>query len=269
VKQALTIAGSDSGGGAGIQADLKTFHAHGVFGTSVITAITAQNTVAVTHAVELPADIIEAQFDAVLDDFDIAACKTGMLSSRAIVQTVAACLRRRPISSLVVDPVMVSKSGHTLLAGDAVESVTHDLLPLAHVVTPNIHEAEWLTGMSIKHRKDMEQAARRILEYGCRNVLVKGGHSPHEPATDILYDGSDYHVFASSRVDGRSRHGTGCTLSAAIAARLALGEPLLKAVEHAKIYITQAITYGLDIGKGHGPTNHFYFLRSEDFLKGD
>jgi len=268
IKQALTIAGSDSGGGAGIQADLKTFHAHGVFGTSVLTAITAQNTVAVTRAFDLPLDLIEAQIAAVFDDFDIAAAKTGMLSSAGIVETVAGALRDRKFERLVVDPVMISKSGYKLLQDDAIESLKKNLLPLALVVTPNIHEAELLSGVRIDSAEKMKLAAGRIRETGPQSVLVKGGHAPFDQAADVLFDGKTFHRFTSVFIHTKNTHGTGCTYSAAITARLALGEPLLTAVEHAKTYITQAIAHSLPIGKGHGPTNHFYFLGSNDFLKG-
>jgi hydroxymethylpyrimidine/phosphomethylpyrimidine kinase len=266
-KQALTIAGSDSGGGAGIQADLKTFHAHGVYGASVLTAITAQNTTAVLRAFELPLDLIEAQLDAVFDDLDIAAAKTGMLSSPSIVETVATALRKRRFAPLVVDPVMISKSGYRLLKDDAITSLTLHLLPLAAVVTPNLHEAALLSGVNIGSTAQMKDAARRIHEFGPQSVLVKGGHAPSHEATDILFDGENFHTFTSPFIHTKNTHGTGCTYSAAIAARLALGEPLLVAVGHAKQYITRAIARSLPIGKGHGPTNHFYFLGSNDFLK--
>jgi hydroxymethylpyrimidine/phosphomethylpyrimidine kinase len=267
IKQALTIAGSDSSGGAGIQADLKTFHAHGVFGASVVTAITAQNTVAVERAFDLPLDLIEAQLDAVFDDLDIAAAKTGMLSSKGIVETVANALRRRKFEKLVVDPVMISKSGYTLLRDDAIESVTKNLLPLALVVTPNIHEAELLSSVKIDSLETMKEAALTIHAFGPRNVLVKGGHAGFDEATDVLFDGTRFHSFKSDFIDTKNTHGTGCTFSAAITARLALGEPLVTAVNKAKTYITRAIRHSLAIGKGHGPTNHFYFIGSEDFLK--
>ncbi len=267
IKQALTIAGSDSGGGAGIQADLKTFHAHGVFGASVLTAITAQNTVAVTRAFDLPLDLIEAQLDAVFDDLDIAAAKTGMLSSSGIVETVTGVLRKRGFSELVVDPVMISKSGYKLLADDAIESLKRQLLPLALVVTPNLHEAELLSGIRIDSTDKMREAARRIHQSGPRYVLVKGGHASFDEATDILFDGSEFHTFTSAFVQTKNTHGTGCTYSAAITARLALGEPLLTAVRNAKFYITRAIAHALAIGRGHGPTHHFYFLGPNDFLE--
>lgn len=267
IRQALTIAGSDSGGGAGIQADLKTFHAHGVFGASVVTAITAQNTVAVTKAYDLPLDIIEAQLDAVFDDFDIAAAKTGMLSSAGIVEIVVGALRRRGFDKLVVDPVMISKSGYKLLKDDAIESVKKRLLPLALVVTPNLHEAELLSGLKIDSADKMREAALTIHGFGPRNVLVKGGHAGFDEATDLLFDGNRFHSFQSDFIHTKNTHGTGCTFSAAITARLALGEPLVTAVHKAKTYITRAIRHSLAIGKGHGPTNHFYFIGSEDFLE--
>jgi hydroxymethylpyrimidine/phosphomethylpyrimidine kinase len=267
IKQALTIAGSDSGGGAGIQADLKTFHAHGVFGASVLTAITAQNTVTVIRAYDLPIDLIEAQIDAVFDDLDIAAAKTGMLSSSRIVETVAAALRRRAFERLVVDPVMISKGGYKLLEDDAVESLKRWLLPLALIVTPNVHEAELLSGVRIDSAEKMREAARCIHGLGPRNVLVKGGHADFDRATDVLFDGRDFQSFTSAFIQTKNTHGTGCTYSAAITARLALGEPMVAAVEHAKIYIAKAIAHGLPIGRGHGPTDHFYFLGPDDFLE--
>ncbi|NIM20181.1 MAG: bifunctional hydroxymethylpyrimidine kinase/phosphomethylpyrimidine kinase [Candidatus Latescibacteria bacterium] len=267
MKQALTIAGSDSGGGAGIQADLKTFHAHGVFGTSVITAVTAQNTVAVSQAFDLPTDLIKAQLDAVLSDFDISAAKTGMLSSAEIIRAVADSLRDWKFKSLVIDPVMISKSGYKLLRNDAIESLQKELIPMALVVTPNIHEAEILTRMEIDSPERMHDAARKIHDLGCKNVIVKGGHAGFNRATDILFDGENIHTFESWFVETKSVHGTGCTFSAAITARLALGESVLKAVRHAKKYITETIENAPSIGSGHGPTHHFYFLTPDDFMK--
>jgi hydroxymethylpyrimidine/phosphomethylpyrimidine kinase len=190
-----------------------------------------------------------------------------MLSSAEIVETVASALRDRKFARLVVDPVMISKSGYKLLKDDAIESLKRRLLPLALVVTPNIHEAELLSGVRIDSVEKMQEAAKRIHESGPRNVLVKGGHASFDQATDILFDGDTFHTFASTFIRTKNTHGTGCTYSAAITARLALGEPLLTAVEHAKTYITQAIAHSLSIGKGHGPTNHFYFLGPNDFLE--
>jgi len=269
MKQALTIAGSDSGGGAGIQADLKTMHAHGVFGMSVVTAVTAQNTVEVARALELPVEMIDAQLKAVFDDFDIAAIKTGMLSSSDIIQTVSTALTRRQVSTLVVDPVMISKSGYRLLKDEAIETIKQKLLPLALVVTPNLHEAELLSGLTIDSAAAMTEAARKIAGYGCRNVIIKGGHASFNPATDILYDGNTIHTFKAAFIDKKSVHGTGCTFSAAITARLALGESVPVAVGHAKAYITEAIRRSPQIGRGHGPANHFYFIGPDDFRMED
>jgi hydroxymethylpyrimidine/phosphomethylpyrimidine kinase len=265
MKQALTIAGSDSSGGAGIQADLKTMHAHGVFGASVVTAVTAQNTVAVRDAYELPTALIEAQLDAVLDDLDIAAAKTGMLASVDIIRVVTAKLSARGPSALVVDPVMISKSGYKLLNENAIDALKSELIHMALVVTPNLHEAQLLADMTIRSTDDMKAAAERILEYGCRNVLIKGGHADFNRATDLLFDGQRFRSFEGEFIETRNLHGTGCTFSAAITARLALGEHLVEAISHAKIYISNAIRSSLDIGKGHGPTNHFYFVKPSDF----
>jgi len=265
IAQALTIAGSDSGGGAGIQADLKTMHAHGVFGTSVITAVTAQNTLAVFETFDLPVSIVEAQLNAVLEDFEIAAVKTGMLSSSAIVRTTADALAAHAINRIIVDPVMISTSGDKLLTGEAIDTLKNTLLAHALLVTPNLHEAELLAEMSIESEKDMKIAAKRIRSYGCENVLVKGGHAEFKKATDLLFDGKNYHEFPGEFVATDNLHGTGCTFSAAITARLALGEPLLEAIAKAKIYISHAISNALDIGRGHGPTDHFYFLDRNDF----
>jgi len=258
MKQALTIAGSDSGGGAGIQADIKAFHANGVFGMSVITSITAQNTRAVIQAFDLPVEIIEAQLDAVFDDFDIAAVKTGMLSSQEIVEAVAAKLRSRGAPNLVVDPVMISKSGYPLLKPEAIESVKRYLLPLATVVTPNAHEAARLASMQIQDLEDAKEAARKIMDFGPRSVIVKGGHVLG--ATDVLFDGTQFTLFEGELIDTRNTHGTGCTYSAALAAHLAQGKELNEAVGCAKQYISNAIRHALPIGHGCGPTNHFYFL---------
>jgi hydroxymethylpyrimidine/phosphomethylpyrimidine kinase len=265
MKQALTIAGSDSGGGAGIQADIKTMEANGVFAASVVTAVTAQNTVEVRSAVELPPDFIRAQLDAVFDDLDISAAKTGMLSSATIVETVAGFLSNRAFSSLVVDPVMISKSGYKLLADDAIECLRDRLLPLARVVTPNLHEASLLAGFEIGDLAGMRRAAEKIHATGPGNVIVKGGHAEFSRGTDVLYDGETFHELTATQVFDRSVHGTGCTFSAAITARLALGEPVLDAVENAKLYTTRVIAHQLDIGAGHGPGHHFYFITPSDF----
>ena len=221
LKQVLTIAGSDSGGGAGIQADIKAMSANGVFAMSVITAITAQNTEEVTEVFELPTSIIAAQIDAVFDDFEVAAVKTGMLSSTAIVETVARMLKPQEVPNLVVDPVMISKSGHSLLKPDAIEAVKHRLFPLALLVTPNVREAQQLSGIEIKTLADARRAAKVIHGFGCKHVLIKGGHMLAERATDLLYDGRFFSVFKGTFIDTPHTHGTGCTLASAIAAGLA------------------------------------------------
>ena len=256
---AMTIAGSDSGGGAGIQADLKTFSALGVYGASTLTAITAQNTVAVTAVHELPTDIIAAQIEAVVSDIGVDAVKTGMLSSPAIVETVARELRRHNIQNLVVDPVMVAKSGDPLLRQEAVDSLKTLLVPLASVITPNVPEAETLTGLTIETGEDMREAARQIVALGARAVVVKGGHLSG-PATDLLYDGADFTEFTSERLDTVNTHGTGCTFASAIAAHLALGRTPAESVRRAKRYVTHALRAAAPIGGGHGPLHHFYRL---------
>ncbi|MFN8515144.1 MAG: bifunctional hydroxymethylpyrimidine kinase/phosphomethylpyrimidine kinase [Chloroflexia bacterium] len=256
--KALTIAGSDSGGGAGIQADLKTFAALGVYGTSVITAITAQNTVAVTAVHEIPTDVIAAQLDAVLSDIGTDAAKTGMLSSAAIIAVVADGVRRHSITNLVVDPVMVAKSGDHLLRRDAVGALRELLLPLALVVTPNIPEAEVLADMAIASDEDRREAARRIAAYGPRYVIVKGGHAPGDPV-DYLYDGEQIiPIAAGPRIDTPNTHGTGCTFSSAITAGLAKGYDVERAVLAAKTFITAALRHSYRVGAGHSPVNHFH-----------
>jgi hydroxymethylpyrimidine/phosphomethylpyrimidine kinase len=261
MKQVLTIAGSDSGGGAGIQADIKAMSANGVFAMSAITAITAQNTEEVTDVFELPISIIAAQIDAIFDDFDVAAVKTGMLSSAEIVKVVAKLLKPQNVTNLVVDPVMIAKSGHSLLKPDAVEALMREIIPLALVVTPNIHEAQQLSGIEIKTLADARKAAKIIHRLGCRHVLIKGGHLLEDRATDLLYDGRFFEVFKSEFINTPHTHGTGCTYASAIAAHLALGKTLTQAVTAAKAYLTEAIRHGLAIGHGKGPTHHFYFLK--------
>jgi len=251
----LTIAGSDSGGGAGIQADLKTITVLGGFGMSVITALTAQNTLGVQGIFEVPIPFIEQQFDAVADDIGIDAAKTGMLVNAAVVRAVASKIRQYRIEKLVVDPVMVAKGGARLIGDDARESLIADLIPLALVVTPNVPEAEVLADMVIRSAEDMKEAARKIREMGVPNVIVKGGHLSG-PALDILFDGHRYTEFTTERIDTADTHGTGCTYSAAIATGLAKGKPLAETVQEAKAYIQEVIRYAWRIGKGHGPTNH-------------
>jgi hydroxymethylpyrimidine/phosphomethylpyrimidine kinase len=257
IYKALTIAGSDSGAGAGIQADLKTFAALGVYGTSVITAVTAQNTVGVTKVLELKPDIIAAQIDAVVQDIGAQALKTGMLANSAIIAIVAKKIREHALTNLVVDPVMVAKGGDRLLRSDATETLRSALIPLATVVTPNLPEAEVLTGLNLNRANTIKEAARRIVEMGAKSAIIKGGHR-RGSATDLFYDGRNFYDLLSSRVRTRHTHGTGCTFSAAIAANLAKGEKLEEAVMHAKRFITHAIRGGFPIGAGHGPVHHFY-----------
>lgn len=257
MKKALTIAGSDSGGGAGIQADLKTFAALRVYGTSAITSVTAQNTVTVEGVYDLPPAFVEKQIDAVLKDIGADAVKTGMLSSAAIADVVCSKLDEYNLKNIVVDPVMVAKSGDYLLKEDARLVVKEKLLPLAKLITPNLDEAMVLTGMKkIENEDEMKEAAKQLKEHGSEYILVKGGHLSDD-AVDILYDGNKFYRFPAVRIQTKNTHGTGCTLSAAIAAFLALGMDVPQAVEKGKKFITTAIRYGLQIGKGHGPTHHF------------
>lgn len=262
MRQVLTIAGSDSGAGAGIQADLKAIHANGCYALTVLASVTAQNTQGVQAVFDLPVPLVLAQLEAVQDDFSVAAAKTGMLSSAELVTAVAGALSRRPLPWLVVDPVMVSTSGHRLLAEDAVDAVRERLLPLASVLTPNLPEAEVLAGCKIDSIDQAEQAAKKLHGMGARAVLLKGGHRAGEEgqALDLLYDGEKTTLFAAPHIATRCTHGTGCTLSAALAARLALGDPLPAAVAAAKGYVTDAIRHGLPLGHGHGPTHHFWFM---------
>ncbi|TMF59434.1 MAG: bifunctional hydroxymethylpyrimidine kinase/phosphomethylpyrimidine kinase [Chloroflexi bacterium] len=254
---ALTIAGSDSGGGAGIQADLKTFAAFGVYGLTVITAVTAQNTVGVRAVQEIDPGIIASQIDAVAEDFSIGALKTGMLASAAIIEAVVDGITRHELRPLVVDPVMVAKSGDRLLKHDAVDALRRKLLPLARVVTPNIPEAEVLAGRPIRSREDRVNAARRIMECGAHAVVIKGGHSQDDPVLDLLVDADGVHEYEARRIATTSTHGTGCTFSAAVAASLAQGVDLAAAVGQAREYLTRALAAAPGIGHGHGPMNHF------------
>ena len=259
IPRAMTIAGSDSGGGAGIQADLKTFAALGVYGASIVTAVTAQNTVGVTGVHEIPTEMITAQIEAVLGDIGADAVKTGMLASSAIIECVAGAMERHQVQRLVVDPVMVAKSGDSLLRDDAVDSLKTMLIPLAAVVTPNIPEAETLTGLEITTPDDVKQAARIIVDMGARGVVVKGGHL-EGPATDLFYDGSRFQEFTSPRINTTNTHGTGCTFASAVAAGLAQDLDVIEAVGQAKEYVTEAIRHSFPLGQGHGPLNHFYKL---------
>jgi len=263
MKKVLSIAGSDSGGGAGIQADLKAFAARGVYGMSALTAITAQNTVGVQGVFELPPDIVGQQIDSVMSDIGADAWKTGMLSSEAIIKVVADRARRYGVEFLVVDPVMVAKSGDPLLQPEAREALIQELLPLAYVVTPNHHEAQVLTGLTIRTVDEAREAARAIHSMGPRHVVVKGGHLPEAceagMAVDVLYNGHEFVELRARRVETSNTHGTGCTFASAIAAELAKGHAALEAVRIAKAYLLAAMraAEGLHIGHGHGPLNHF------------
>jgi hydroxymethylpyrimidine/phosphomethylpyrimidine kinase len=264
---ALTLAGSDSGGGAGIQADIKSMEANGVFAASVLTAVTAQNTEAVTMSFDLPERMIAAQVDAVAEDLDIAAAKTGMLSSSAIIEVVADKIEAHGLMPLVVDPVMMSKSGFKLLEDEAIDTLRTRLIPLATVVTPNTHEAELLADRDVLTLDDAKAAAEAIFEMGPEAVVVKGGHLDDQAeAVDVYFDGSEMRTFVAPRVDTKNTHGTGCTYASAIAANLAKGHGITEAIERAKRYVTLAIRHALPIGHGHGPTNHFYHLDPEQAL---
>jgi hydroxymethylpyrimidine/phosphomethylpyrimidine kinase len=266
---ALTIAGSDSGGGAGIQADLKTFQALGVYGTSVITAVTAQNTLGVRAVHEVPPEVVAAQIDAVADDLGVDGAKTGMLASADVIAAVADRVRHWHLDEvLVVDPVMVAKSGDRLLRADAVDALIGELLPLAALVTPNLPEAEVLIGRPVASEADIQDAARRIADLGPRAVLMKGGHRPGDRVDDVLFDGKDFHVLPGARVPTTSTHGTGCTLSAAIAAGLAQGLPMLDAVGQAHTYLLEALRHARPLGAGHGPVAHDWLLTRAALVPG-
>ena len=256
VPKALTIAGSDSGGGAGIQADLKTFSAFRVFGMSVLTAVTAQNSVGVQGVFNLPPEFVGKQLDSVLSDFGADAVKIGMLSTTPIIAAVAARLRAHAQGQIVLDPVMIAKSGDPLLEPDARAALVKEMLPLATVVTPNLHEAGALAGIPVATETDMEEAARRILSLGPRYVLVKGGHLKGD-AVDLLFNGREFTAFQAPRIESDNTHGTGCTFSAAIAAGLARRQPLGDAIREAKAYVTAAIREGFQAGRGVGALRHF------------
>jgi hydroxymethylpyrimidine/phosphomethylpyrimidine kinase len=261
MRTALTIAGSDSGGGAGIQADLKTFAAFGVYGTSAITAVTAQNTMGVTGVHLVPAEMVTAQIEAVAGDLGCHAVKTGMLASAAIVEAVAAAVEALELPDLVVDPVMVAKSGDRLLDDEAVVAVRGTLLRLARVVTPNIPEAEALAELPIASVEDARRAAMRIRALGPRAVVVKGGHLPGDEVVDVLLDDDGFTELRGPRIAGPHTHGTGCTFAAAVAAQLALGAPLAEAVAVAKAYVAGAMAAGVPLGRGHRPLDHFWRMR--------
>lgn len=256
---AMTIAGSDSGGGAGIQADLKTFAAFGVYGTSAITAITAQNTVGVTAVQEIDLDIIAAQIDAIVEDIGVDVVKTGMLSSADIVRVVAGKAKEHSFPQMVVDPVMIAATGARLLREEAIRTICDELIPLATVVTPNIPEAEALTGLEIKDAASMERAARAIHDMGALNVVIKGGHmESEERSDDLLFDGKEMKLFTGARIQTTSNHGTGCTFASAVASGLAHDRSVEQSVADAKAYVTKAIARAFPVGHGHGPLNHFH-----------
>lgn len=263
LRKCLTVAGSDSGGGAGIEADLKTFAAIGVYGTVAITAVTAQNTQEVRDIHVLPAASVMRQIEAVVEDIGIDAVKIGMLATAEIVEAVAACVRDMDLPRVVIDPVMISKSRNRLLAEDAVDALKRKLFPLAAVITPNLDEAEVLTGRSIGDLSEMMEAAKALCELGPRYVIVKGGHLAGQALYDVLYDGHDCFVFPHCRIDTPNTHGTGCTFSAALASYLALGDDIYIATHNAQRFLRQALAHSLGLGGGAGPTNHLAKLYKE------
>lgn len=258
----LTIAGSDPSGGAGIQADLKALSANSVFAMSVLTSITAQNTCGVSSVFHLPSPIIEAQLDAIFSDIPVKTIKTGMLATQEIITTVRRKLTAQSIEHLVVDPVMVAKGGHALLEDDAISTLKSQLCSQAFLITPNIYEAQVLSGVTINTIADARAAAKVIHQLGCRHVLITGGHLQEQPGTDLLYDGRFFRMYKGEYIQTQNTHGTGCTFASAIAAQLAKGVPITDAIEKAKAYTTEAIRHSFTLGKGHGPTDHFYFLQA-------
>lgn len=259
MKKLLSIAGSDCSGGAGIQADLKTFSALGVFGMSVIVSVVAENTSRVIDIQDISPDMIGKQIDAVFEDIEVDAVKIGMLSNSRCMSAVAGKMLQYKPGIIVVDPVMYAKNGCPLMNPSAAETLKRSVIPLAHVLTPNIPEASLIAGMEISSIRDMETAALKIFQMGCGAVVVKGGHYAGN-AIDVLYDGSRMYHYETARIETKNTHGTGCTFSSAIASQLAKGESVPKAVERAKSYVSAAIEHSLDIGKGYGPTHHFYEL---------
>ena len=257
IPRALTIAGSDSSGGAGIQADLKTFSALGVYAMSAVAALTSQNTLGVDGIIEIDPDFISSQIRSVVLDIGVDAVKTGMLSSAAIVSRVSSDLKDLDLQNVVVDPVMVAKGGERLLKADAVEVLVSQLFPLALVITPNLHEAETLTGMRVECAEDMKRAAVKLMQFGPKYVVIKGGHLQGNPV-DLLYDGRDFREYLGPRYRTPHTHGTGCTFASAIAAFIAKGSSVEDAVGGAKTYVAAAIASGLPLGRGHGPVHHFH-----------
>ncbi|MDX1808561.1 MAG: bifunctional hydroxymethylpyrimidine kinase/phosphomethylpyrimidine kinase [Sulfurospirillaceae bacterium] len=268
MKHCLTIAGSDSSGGAGIQADLKTFSAHGTFGMSVITAVTAQNTQGVFDVQDIDPSVIAHQIEAIFDDIKVDVVKIGMVSRPETIEVIAKTLKKYRLPHLVVDPVMISKSGFDLLQPEAKKALIDILIPMATIITPNILEAGVIVGYEIKTLEDMKKAALDLHKLGCSYVLIKGGQHI-ENATDVLYDGDKFYLLKSEMLKTQNTHGTGCTLSSAIAANLAKGMNVETAVNAAKIYITDAIKQGFAIGQGVGPVHHFYDLYKKAGVKND
>jgi hydroxymethylpyrimidine/phosphomethylpyrimidine kinase len=268
MKKVLSVAGSDCSGGAGVQADLKTFSAHGVFGMSVIVSVVAENTSRVISFQDISPNIIRDQIDAVFEDIGADAVKTGMLSCAATMEAVAEKLREHRPPWIVADPVMYAKNGAPLMDPDAIGTLISEILPLASVATPNIPEAERIARMEIASIDDMKRAAEAICAMGPKSAIVKGGHSLGD-AVDVLFDGSDFHCLAAARIDTKNTHGTGCTYSSAIASNLALGLSIEQAARRAKGYVTGAIRHSLQIGMGHGPTNHFFDLYANGLRKED
>lgn len=265
IKKVLSIAGSDCSGGAGIQADLKTFSAHGVFGMSVIVSVVAENTSRVIDIQNITPDMINKQIDAVFEDIEVDAVKIGMLSTPECMKAVAGKILQYKPLNIVIDPVMYAKNGCPLMEETSVDTLIHTIIPLADVLTPNIPEAEKIADMRISSISDMESAAKKIHKMGCKAVVVKGGHAAGN-ALDILFDGKDIYHFDNIRIDTKNTHGTGCTFSSAIASQLSKGVALNVAVERAKTYVTMAIEHSLAIGKGCGPTHHFYDLYQHGLL---
>ncbi len=258
IPKAMTIAGSDSGAGAGVQADLKTFAAHGVYGTSVLTAITAQNTLGVQGIVELPVSIIEGQFNSIMNDINTDVIKIGMLSSVEIIECVDHCLSDFPDQKLVLDPVMVAKGGDTLLQNEAINSLIGLLIPRSFVITPNAPEASQLTNIDVIDIDSAKKAALKLYDMGASNVVVKGGHLNQDNSSDVFFDGNDFYVFSIKRVETLNTHGTGCTFASAIASGIAHQKSLYESVNDAKNYVFNAISNNFQIGNGHGPLSHFY-----------
>ncbi len=262
MKKALTIAGSDSGGGAGIQADLKTFQELEVFGMSAITAVTAQNTLGVHGVYPMSAEAVVKQIQAVGTDIGVDALKTGMLFNAEIIEAVSEQLKIFKWENVVVDPVMIAKGGASLLLNEAISALKTYLLPLAKVITPNIPEAEVLTGMTIHSLEEKKDAAKRLQELGVNNIVIKGGHDENESeSVDLLFDGKEFYTFSNKRINTKNTHGTGCTFSAALTAELANGKDVYEAIMTAKAFIQAAIEDDLEIGQGHGPTNHWAFQK--------